>query len=111
MYFCVISLLSQLAERESVLCITNRTSVLVAEGDLYLQSTASGHGLVRVQGGAQLFAEEFADSLLDGRDSGGTTDDLHCVDVFLFQLWIQEAGDTCHAKQRLLKFRQFPKLS
>lgn len=55
-------------------------------GELYLQGTASGHGLICVQSGAQLFAEDFADSLFDGRDSGGPADDLHCIDIFLFQL-------------------------
>ncbi len=60
-------------------------------GVLYLQSAASGHSLVRIQGGAQLFAKEFADSLLDAGDSGSTAHYLHCVDILLFQLWIQEA--------------------
>lgn len=61
-------------------------------GELYLQSAASSHGLVCVQGGAQLLAEEFADSLFDCGHSGGAAHDLHCIDVFLFQLWIQEVG-------------------
>lgn len=67
--------------------------MLVMTGELYLQCTASSYGLIRIQGGAQLLAKEFADSLFDGRDSGGTPDDLHCIDIFLLQLWIQEAGD------------------
>lgn len=58
-----------------------------------LQCTASGHSLVCIQGSAQLFAKELADSLFDGGNSGGTADNLHCIDVLLFQLWIQEAGD------------------
>lgn len=78
--------------------------MLVITGELYLQSTASGHGLICVQGGAQLFAKEFADSLFDGGDSGGTADNLHCIDIFLFQLWIQEAGDKDDTKQPQLLF-------
>lgn len=54
--------------------------------DPYLQCAASGHGLVCIQSGAQLFAKEFANSLFNGRDSGGTTDYLNCVDIFFFQL-------------------------
>lgn len=57
-------------------------------GEPYLQSAASGHGLVRVQRGAQLLAEEFADSLFDGRDSGGPAHNLQRIDVFLLQLWM-----------------------
>lgn len=68
-------------------------------GELYLQSTASGHGLVCVQSGAQLFAEDFANSFFDSRDSGGSSDNLHCIDIFFFKLWIQEAGDKDDTKQ------------
>lgn len=57
----------------------------------HLQRTASGHGLVGVQRRAQLFAKELADSLLDGGNPGGATDNLHCIDVLLLQLWEQEA--------------------
>lgn len=76
---------------ESAVRVADGTKVLVMTGELYLQSTASGHGLVRIQGGAQLFAEEFADSLFDAGDSGGTANNLHCIDILLFQLWMQEA--------------------
>lgn len=75
------------------MCHIPPTGPSIMTGELYLQSAASGNSLVCVQGGAQLFAEELADSLLDGGDSGGTAHDLHCINVFLFQLWIQEAGD------------------
>lgn len=66
---------------------------LVVTGELHLQSAASGHSLVCIQGGAQLFAEELADSLFNGGDSGGRTHNLHCIDILLFQLWMQEDGD------------------
>lgn len=78
------TLLSQLSAMEFAVWVTNRTKVLVIPGDLYLQSTASSHGLVCVQGGAQLFAEEFADSLFNCGDSGGTSHNLHCIDIFFF---------------------------
>lgn len=56
-----------------------------------LQSAASGHGLVCIQSSAQLFAKEFGNSLFNGRDSGGTANDLNCIDVFFFQLWTWKA--------------------
>lgn len=68
-------------------------------GELYLQGAASCHSFIRIQGGAELFAKEFADSLFDGGDSGGTANNLHCIDIFFFQLWIQEAGDKNYAQQ------------
>ena len=66
---------------------------LVVTGELHLQSAASGHSLVCIQGGAQLFAEELADTFFNGGDSGGRTHNLHCIDILLFQLWVQEDRD------------------
>lgn len=77
--------------------------IWVMTGQLYLQSTASGHGLICVQGGAQLFAEEFADSLFDGGDSGGTANNLHCIDIFFLQFWIQKGAGKNDGQQ--FKFR------
>lgn len=57
--------------------------------DPYLQGAASGHGLVCIQSGAQLFAKEFGNSLFNSRDSGGTADYLNCIDILFFQLWRQ----------------------
>lgn len=103
MYVCMcvilLLLLSQLPASESAVCVTDKTKVWVATGELYLQSTASGHGLIGIQGGAQLFAEEFADSLFQRGDSGGAAHDLNCIDVLLLHLWIQEAGDKDDTKQ------------
>lgn len=85
--------------------------MLVVASELYLQSTAPGHSLVCVQGGAQLFAEEFADSLFEGGDSGGAAHNLHCIDVFLFQLWTQDAGETREKQSRRVKSHlRFPTL-
>lgn len=47
----------------------------------HLQRTASGHSFIRIEGGADVFAEEPADSLLDSWHSRGPADDLHGVDV------------------------------
>lgn len=55
----------------------------------YLQSTTPGHRLICIEGGAQLFAKEFADPLLDSWNSGGSAHNLHGIEVFLFQLWKQ----------------------
>lgn len=65
---------------------TNITYVQITSKP-YLQSAASGHGLVCIQSRAQLFAKEFSNSLFNGWDSGGTADYFNCIDIFFFQLW------------------------
>lgn len=69
---------------------------------LYLECAASGHGFICIQSGAQLFAEELADSLFDGGDSGGPTHNLYSIDIFFLQLWIKGRGDEDDSKESAL---------
>ncbi len=45
--------------------------------DSTLQSTASGYGLVRVQGGTGLFVEHIGYNLFNSRDTGCSSNDFH----------------------------------
>ena len=58
----------------------------MSRGESHLKCTASGDSFVCVERGADVFAEELADSLFDGRASRRTSDYLYCIDVIPAQL-------------------------
>ena len=60
---------------------------LSIDREMYLQGTTSGNCLICIQSGAQLLPKELADSLLDRWDPGSAAHHLHCIDVFLLQLY------------------------
>lgn len=65
---------------------TRRHDRLSSRGESHLKCASSGDSFVCIKGGADVFAEKLADSLLDRWDSCGSSDYLHCVDVIPAQL-------------------------
>ena len=58
--------------------------------DSAAESAATGNGLILVHGERELLAEESLDALLDGGNTGATTDDLDDVDILLGELGVGE---------------------
>lgn len=54
---------------------------LLSREESHLKCTASSDSFVCIEGGADVFAEEPADSLFDRWDSCGSSNYLHCIDV------------------------------
>ena len=65
---------------------TRRHDGLSSRGESHLKRTSSGDSFVCIKGGADIFAEKLADSLLDRWDSSGSSNYLHCIDVVPAQL-------------------------
>lgn len=59
---------------------------LASRGERHLKCTASGDSFVCVERGADVFAEELADSLFDGGASRRASHYLYCIDVVPAQL-------------------------
>lgn len=56
-----------------------------------LEGTSSGHSLILVEGGGGSLLEHLLNEVLDGRDAGRATDNLHTGDVVQLQVGVREA--------------------
>lgn len=77
---------------------TRRDDALMSrEEEWHLKSTASSNSFVCIESGADIFAEKPADSLFDSRDSHGSSNNLHRINVIPAQL--------CHKTHAICPYR------
>ncbi len=68
-----------------------------------LQGTASWHSLVSVQSRTWILAKHLRDQLLDGWDTGRSTNNLNWIDIFCLQLWKHIPSLECNRHRMIMK--------